>query len=160
MTLLLVAQTPLPGSWQEQNKKKKHLSQISEYKKGTGAAMVHDGMSATPARPEHMDNKCIVISRLRKDMSRVQFQAMIDATADRKIDYRHMESLSKEYSTWRTVAIELNQQDYDTLSNPNFWDPQLRIREFVGHKHWRGEFKPRLTIQQIRSSLKSQWAEE
>ena len=98
-----------------------------------------------------------MISRLKKDLTRVQLKAMINNKEQREIDFKYMECLSKEYSTWRTVAIELNKDDYDILIDPNFWDPQLRIRKFIGQKLWRGDQKPRLTIQQRRESLKAQW---
>ena len=111
----------------------------------------------TPVRPEHADNKCIVISRLNLDMTPAQFKNMINARAKREIDCRYIHNLSRDYSSWRTIAIELNSEDYDTLINPSFWERTVRIREFIGPKTWRGERRRWLSSQQIRNSVRSTW---
>ena len=44
------------------------------------------------------------------------------------IDFKHIEIISKDYSYYLTVAIELKEEDYALLNDVNFGDPQVRIR--------------------------------
>ena len=125
-----------PSEWQSAGKKnKKRLANTSPYAQGTGEIATNSEISMTPVRPEHADNKCIVISRLNLDMSPAQFKNMINARAKREIDCRYIHNLSRDYSSWRTIAIELNSEDCNTLINPNFWERQIRIREFIGPRN-------------------------
>ena len=77
----------------------------------------------------------------------------------RDIDFKEIAILSKEYTDYLTVAIELNEEDYTLLNDVNFWDPQVRIRKFLGWRWWRGEKQPqkRLTPQERKNSRRATW---
>ena len=104
-----------------------------------------------------MNNKCLVISGLRKDASRDECLEYIDRTAKRKIDVLHIEILAREYSPWLTIAVELNATDYELLTDINLWDKAIRIRDFIGWRFWHGERPKKLAPHQIKGSVRMSW---
>ena len=115
------------------------------------------GPSIAPIRPAHMENECLVVAGFNKDLTQVQFKNLVNVKAERNIDFLFLQSLSKGYSKWRTIAIELSSEDYALLHDPSFWDPQFRIRPYIGHKFWRGNRPARLKTHEIRTALRDQW---
>ena len=104
-----------------------------------------------------MDNECLVICGLDKEISRSDFQAYINKVAGRPINILRDEPISKEYSRWLTIALEISVEDFDTLNNPSIWTSGLAIREFVGWRWWRSTRPKRLTTNDIRNSMRDQW---
>ena len=69
-----------------------------------------------------------------------QFQEYINEIAKKNVKFLHTpRNLAKDYSEWRTIAIELSDEDYEILSNPNVWHPRFRIKDFVGRRFWRNK---------------------
>ena len=102
------------------NNKRKYLVQ---YKKGTGTS---NNNSIAAKRPSYLDNKYIVISRVDKDATMSQFQSNINQKAGRNINFLHKPlNLAKDYASWRTIVIELNDNDNEVLSNSEFWDSSV-----------------------------------
>ena len=116
------------------------------------------GPNIAPVKPAHMSNECLVVAGFNKDLTQEQFKQLVNVKAERSIDFIFIQSLSKEYSKWRTIAIELSSEDYTLLYDTSFWDPQFRIRPYIGHKFWRGNRPTRLKTHEIRTALRDQWA--
>ena len=64
--------------------------------------------------------------------------------------------MAKEYSKWRTIAIELGDNDYELLSKPEFWDSNILLRDFKGRRWWRNPAS-NLTVDERRNSFRQQW---
>ena len=152
------SQFPLPP-WQVVGKSnKKRLSQTTPYKTGTGDTMVSAaGTSVVPVKPAHLENETLVIAGFNRDLTKEQFVELVNTKARKDIDFQFIQPLSKAYSKWKTVAIELKSDDYEILNDPNFWDPQLRIRPYIGHKFWRGNRQSRLKTHEIRTAVRDSW---
>ena len=130
------------------------LSKIAPYKRGnsdnaTGKAVIQ--------KPRYMENKCLVIRGLRKDLEKDECLQYIKDTAKREINVLHMACLSRKYSPWLTIAIELDTEDYNILSDINIWENHISIREFVGWRFWRGDRPKRLTAGDIKKSVRMSW---
>ena len=130
------------------------LSKTVPYSRGNAAVT---DQSMVMQRPTFMKNKCLVIRGLRKDASRDQCIDYIRKTAGRKVDVLHIVPLSREYSPWLTIAVELNATDYEQLSNIHIWEKSIGIREFVGWRHWHGERPKRLAPHEIKNSVRMSW---
>ena len=130
------------------------LSKIAPYKRGnsdnaTGKAVIQ--------KPRYMENKCLVIRGLRKDLEKDECLQYIKDTAKSEINVLHMACLSRKYSPWLTIAIELDTGDYNILSDINIWENHISIREFVGWRFWRGDRPKRLTAGDIKDSVYMSW---
>ena len=145
------------GRWQTVNNKgtKKRLSQISPYITGTKTDVA---TSLLPVKPDHLSNKCLVISGVSTQITRQQFKEYVTEHAQKEIDFRHIQPLSRDGSSWLTIAIELSDDDYATLSDCNIWEPRIRIREFKGWKWWRSDRPQRPSPEEIRSTMRMQWS--
>ena len=108
-------------------------------------------------KPTFMKNKCLVISGLRKDASREDCLQYINKTVNRNINVLHIEILAREYSPWLTIAVELNETDYELLSNINLWEKAIRIRDFIGWRFWHGQKPKKLAPHQIKGSVRMSW---
>ena len=138
------------------NVKKSKLAKVAPFTKGNASPSTN-GINIVSQKPSYMNNKCLVIRGLDKEISRANLQAYINSVAGRNINILHDQPISKTYSKWLTIAIETNPEDYETLNNPSLWQSGLEIREFVGWRWWRSEKPKRLTTHDIRSSLRMQW---
>ena len=98
-----------------------------------------------------------MIRGLRKDASREECIEYINTTADNKVKILGIHIISREYSPWLTVAVELNTQDYELLSDINIWEPSIGIREYVGWRHWHGKRPIRLKPHEITGSVRMSW---
>ena len=138
------------------NAKKSKLALVSPFASGNAIPSTQ-GISVVSQKPSYMDNKCLVIRGLDKEISRSEFQRYINTIAGRPINILRDEPISKEYSRWLTIALEISVQDFDTLNNPSIWSSDLAIREFVGWRWWRSTKPKRLTTNDIRNSMRDQW---
>ena len=133
------------------NNKRKHIVQ---YKKGTGTS---NNNSIAAKRPSYFDNKCIVISRVDKDTTMSEFQSNINQKAGRNIQFLHKPiNLAKDYASWRTIAIELNDNDYELMSNPEFRDSGILLKDYVGRRWWRNQAS-NLSSTQRQNAMRQQW---
>ena len=132
------------------------LSSVSPYQRGKSDAPASD--IVMQRRPKFMENKCLVMQGLRKGISHNQCIDYIKKTAGRDVNVLHLEILSREYSPWMTVAIELNEEDYDVLSNINIWENSIGIRDYVGWRHWHGPRPRRLSADEIKRSVRMSWS--
>ena len=130
------------------------LAKTAPYKRGNAATTDHNMVMQ---KPTFMKNKCLVISGLRKNASREECLEYIDKTANRKIDVLHIEILAREYSPWLTIAVELNETDYELLTDINLWNKNIRIRDFIGWRFWHGERPKKLAPHQIKGSVRMSW---
>ena len=108
-------------------------------------------------KPLHYENKILVIHGIDPDMKMEVFKSKINENAGRRIHFLHNPViLSKKVQRSRTVALELNNEDFELLFNPHLWHHSNRISEFTGHKFWRSVQK-RLTTSDLRNSVRDQW---
>ena len=82
-----------------------------------------------------------------------KLQGYIDWKAGRQIELLHVERLNREYSKWGSVAIELSDENYALLSQPDFWEKDVLTRPWKGWRFWRSTRPKPLTQQEIKSSL-------
>ena len=144
---------PPPGAAAKVSNRSK-LAKTAPYKRGNATSTDNNMVRQ---KPTFMNNKCLVISGLRKDASRDECLEYIDRTAKRKIDVLHIEILAREYSPWLTIAVELNATDYELLTDINLWDKAIRIRDFIGWRFWHGERPKKLAPHQIKGSVRMSW---
>ena len=98
-----------------------------------------------------------MIHGLDKGVNHSKLKQEINRRANREIELIHVAALSWEKSWCTTLAIELNETDYNTLSQPDFWEKQIKIRQFYGFRWWRGIKRP--TKQEVKSSMRMQWVQ-
>ena len=122
--------------------------------RGTGTAPT-TGVSLAPVKPGYLKNKVLVVHGLDKKVTNAILQQEIDRKANKHIELCFVAPLSREKSWCTTIAIELNESDYDILANPDFWEPQIKIRKWFGFRWWRGTKRP--TREEVRSSMRQQW---
>ena len=104
-----------------------------------------------------MDNKCIVVSRVDRDISIPKLQSYVNHRAGRNVKFLHEPiNLAYEYSGWRTLAIELNDLDYELLSKPEFWDSKICLKDYVGRRWWRNKAS-NLSANERQNSMRQQW---
>ena len=135
----------------QHNNKRAH---IVPYKKGT-AVSSNNGIGAK--RPAYLDNKCLVISHVNIETGIPQLQNYVNERAGRNVKFLHEPiNMAKEYSKWRTIAIELSDNDYELLSKPEFWDSNILLRDFKGRRWWRNPAS-NLTVDERRNSFRQHW---
>lgn len=151
---------PQKGTQNKNNPQNKYHSNnkrkpfFNQYKKGTAVASDN---SIAAKRPAYLDNKCLVISKVDLGINLEQLQAYVNERAGRQVKFLYEpQNLAKEYSKWRTIAIELNNTDYDLLSSPDFWDNGIRFSDFRGRRHWRNRAS-NLSPDDRRNSFRQQW---
>ena len=131
-------------------------SHIKQYKKGIA---VTSNISIAAKRPDFLENKCLVISRVSKSTTLTQLQAYVNERAGRQVKFMYQpQNLAKDYSKWRTIAIELNTLDYDLLSSPSFWDSGIRFQDYVGRRFWRNNAS-KMSENDRKNSLRQQWVQ-
>ena len=131
-------------------------SHIKQYKKGIAVA---SDISIAAKRPDFLENKCLVISRVSKSTTLAELQAYVNARAGRQVKFMHQpQNLAKDYSKWRTIAIELSSTDYDLLSSPLFWDSGIRFQDYVGRRFWRNNAS-KMSENDRKNSLRQQWVQ-
>ena len=119
--------------------------------RGTGTAS--SGLAT--AKPQFLNNKVLVIHGIDKNVDHEKLQQVIDRQAGKHIDLLYIATLSKESSWCTTLAIELNDSDYDILSNLYFWERRIKIRAWVGFRPWRQRSRP--IIQEVQNPMRDQW---
>ena len=140
--------------WQTQNKNNKaKKSHIGQYKKGK---CLTPELSIAAKRPKYLDSKCLVVSGVDRETSKTQFQNYINSIAGKNINFLGCRNLAKDYSRWRTVAIELCDEDYLILSNPDLWDSKLLIKDFVGRRYWHNKAST-MTANERKSTVYQSW---
>ena len=78
--------------------------------------------------------------------------------AEREIEFKYIQRLDRTFSKWGTVVIELNDKDYETLSNLDFWETDMKIRQWKGLRFWRDETRPvRVKPHEVGSYMRRQW---
>ena len=141
------------GAAKNRNKISK-LSKRNPYKSGTNDAPVR---SVAPVKPEYLSNKCLVISGIDLGITEAQWKESVNEKVDKQIDFKAITTLSKEGSSWITVAVELSDEDYELLANPDIWGRRIRLRPFTGWRFWRGERPQRPKPDQLRTAVRMQW---
>ena len=69
------------------------------------------------------------------DFTKTEFMNYIKSIAGKNVEFLSTSrNLAKDYSNWRTIAIEISDEDYQILSNPDIWGLELRIKDFVGRR--------------------------
>ena len=121
----------------------------------TGKRDTSFGLAA--AKPEWHNRSTLVVAGLDKKYlgHKEDINSIINEMAGRDIDIHHIEILSREYNHWLTIAIELSEDDFNHLSNQDFWETGLRIRPYQGRRFWR---QNRVTREQRQSSQRMTWA--
>ena len=133
------------------NKRRPYTAQ---YRKGKAT---DSGITIASKRPDYLNNKCLVISRVDKDITIPLLQEYINERAGRHIRFLHKpQNLAKNYATWRTIAIELNNTDYELLSKPDFWDIDIRFADYIGRRFWRNNAS-KMSPNERKSSMRQQW---
>ena len=107
----------------------------TKYMRGTSSA---PGRSLAGELPEHFKNKVLVISPVSKKINQIQINEEINKIAGKNIKFQFEPILlNKTCQDTRTIAIELNPEDYRLLSNRSIWNSNMKISEFKGDRFWR-----------------------
>ena len=117
------------------NKKRARLSEVAPYRAGTAVAT---GTSIAAKKPDHINNKCMVIAGINKDVSRSEFLSYVNDIAEKEITFKRIENLNRTDSWWRTIAVELSDEDYNILNKPEIWENGISLREYRGWRFWHG----------------------
>ena len=105
-TLIGTRNRPNSGQSNQHSNKSSKPFFIAQYKKGKGQST---GIDIAAERPTYLDNKCLVVSRVKRETTIPELQAYINRIADKNVTFLHKPiTLSKDYSNFRTVAIELS----------------------------------------------------
>ena len=122
---------------------------------GTGT-IAENGSSLAYVKQIIPKNNFLVVAGLDKTVNRERLQTEINRKAKRPVKLIHMEGLSRTINQSRTVAIELNNNDYELLSKSDFWEPGIRTWPFVGRHFWYDTKRP--SRQEANSSVRDSWA--
>ena len=129
---------------------KSRPSHISQYKKGKCESSL---ISIAAKKPKYLEGKCLVVSRVKSDSTKVEFINYINSIAGKNVKFLSSpRNVAKEYSNWRTIEIEISDEDYQILSNPEIWDSELRIKDFVGRRYWHNKAST-MTANQRKSAV-------
>ena len=133
----------------------------SSYKRGNASPMNTASIAFKYIRPAHLDNKCLAVSRIDRNISKTQCREYINEIAKKEINILFLKDITrKDFKKWRTIVLELSPDDYTLLSDENLWDPSIGIREFSGYKYWRNEKKTSTQISptnQSNTSVGESW---
>ena len=121
------------------------------------------GTASTPNRslagemPEHFKNKVIVISPVSKELNQNQIKEEINRIAGKVINYKSdLILLNKTCQNSRTIAFELNDDDFMLLSNRSLWNSNMLISEFTGRRFWR-QNKIKITNTERKNAKRDSW---
>ena len=141
---------PTPQNIAQQNSDKKGLT----YRRGTSS---DPKRSLGDNKPMFLNNKCLVIQGISKNLSMAEVKNKINVIADKKVLFLcEPVILSKTTQRTRTVAFELNEVDYALLANEQIWDNTVRVAEFVGNRFWR-KYNVKFTPTQAKNSVRDSW---
>ena len=150
------SQRPRPGIAAGNNRNNtKNKQHNLTYKRGTGT-LATTGTSLAPAKPEYLKYKVLVVHGIDKSVTKQRLQDVINEKAGKSITLHHIAPLHRELSWCATLAIELSDEDYDMLSQQDFWEERIKIRQWLGWRFWRSEKRP--TKQEVKSSMRAQWS--
>ena len=139
------------------HKKKKTLASVAPFIRGN-VTTNDNSIAAQRPQAEYMKNKCLVIRGIKKETSREEFLSYINNIAGEEINIILDKVISRDYSPWLTVAVEVNEADYAKLANTDIWSNDIQIRNFVGWRWWRSERPKRMTLSEIKNSVRMQWS--
>ena len=142
------------GGTADRNRSNKTEKYNSRFIKGTGTAP-SNWSSLAPAKPGYLKHKVLVIHGLDKNIDNAWLQQELDNRAGHHVELLYVAPLSREKQWCTTIAIELNDSDYDQLSRPDFWEKGIKIRPWHGFKPWRQATRP--TREEVQSSMREQW---
>ena len=126
----------------------------TKFMRGTSSA---PGRSLAGELPEHFKNKVLVISPVSKKLNQIQINEEINKIAGKIIKFQFEPILlNKICQDTRTIAIELNAEDYRLLSNRSIWNSNMKISEFKGERFWRRN-NMRLTKVERKNSVRDSW---
>ena len=98
-----------------------------------------------------------VISKVDTKITMKEVQDYENNKVGKSIQFLHEPiNLAYEYSSWRTIAIELSDNDYELLSKPEIWPSDTTLRDFTGQRWWRNKAS-NLTPIERKSSVRQQW---
>ena len=138
------------------NKRKNSLAHNAPYHKGTGG--IDGSLRLAYTKPPHMQNKALVISGFNRNIQESTFKQIVNERAEREIEFKYIQRLDRTFSKWGTVVIELNDKDYETLSNLDFWEADMKIRQWKGLRFWRDETRPvRVKPHEVGTYMRRQW---
>ena len=107
--------------------------------------------------PEHFKNKVIVISPVSKELNQNQIKEEINRIAGKDINYKSdLILLNKTCQNSRTIAFELNDDDFMLLSNRSLWNSNMLISEFTGRRFWR-QNKIKITNTERKNAKRDSW---
>lgn len=133
---------------------KPKISHYGQYKKGKSNSTL---ISIAAERPKYLDSKCLVVSRVKRGITKDQFMNYVNTIAGKNITFLNSpRNLAKDYSKWRTVAIEISDEDYQILSNPEIWDSNLMIKDFKGRRYWHNKAST-MTANERKSTVYQSW---
>ena len=121
---------------------------------GTGT-IAPNGSSLAYVKPVIPKNKVLVVAGLDKKVNNERLQDHIDKQAGRHVNMIHVIGLNRTINQSRTVAIELDDADYDELSKSVFWEPSIRTWPFKGKHFW--YYPKRCTQQEASKSVRESW---
>ena len=151
---VIASHQSLPSNTDQRNKSKKHRYNAS-CTVGTGT-IAANGTSLAYVKPNIPQNKVLVVAGLGKAINRVKLQTEINRKAGRHVNLIHLQGLSRTINQSRTVAIELDDTDYDMLSKSDFWEEGIRTWPFQGRHFW--YYPKRKSPQEARNSVRESWA--
>ena len=133
---------------------KSRPSHISQYKKGKCESSL---ISIAAKKTKYLEGKCLVVSQVKSDSTKVEFINYINSIAGKNVKFLSSpRNLAKDYSNWRTIAIEISDEDYQILSNSEIWDSKLRIKDFIGRRYWHNKAST-MTANQRKSAVYQSW---
>ena len=92
-----------------------------------------------------------MVRGIEKGTSQAEFQTYVNNIAGKPINFLYVKCISRDYSPWVTLALELSNEDYDILAEPCIWESNIQIQNFVGWRWWRSDRPKRLTPLEIKN---------
>ena len=107
--------------------------------KGTGSMNgVNNIAHQRNDKPQYLKHRVLVIGGLDDNINLAKLDEYINSRTIHKVNILHIARLDREGSDrGATIAIELNDHDYDILTNSDFWLSNIRIRAWRGFRWWR-----------------------
>ena len=109
-------------------------------------------------KPAYLNNNVLVVSKLDKKYKDADLKQYINELAGRHVQLLHVKALNKTVSTWNTLAIELNDEDFKLLSDPNFWHVGIGIKPYVGRRWWHSSQTPRPSREEYNNAIRQSWS--
>ena len=79
-------------------------------------------------KPNFLNNKCLVIKGIGKELNIPQIYNKINVIAGKLIRFLHKSViLSKNSQKFRTIGFELNDEDYNILIDEHIWDKTIQF---------------------------------